>query len=60
MELKFIASNRTQLKVSFKRNKGLIEQLKFIGANPIKESSRYCYFEFSGDMHKTKEMLGLY
>ncbi|MDU7726970.1 MAG: hypothetical protein E7K00_15945 [Clostridium perfringens] len=37
-----------------------IEQLKFIGAKPVKESSRYCYFEFPGDMKTTQNMLGIY
>lgn len=46
IELKLVADNRTQLKASFKKNNILIKQLKFIGAKPTKESSRYCYFEF--------------
>ncbi|WP_415316162.1 hypothetical protein ACSXAS_15550 (plasmid) [Clostridium perfringens] len=60
IELKLINNNKTQLKVSCNKNKALIEQLKFIGAKPVKESSRYCYFEFSGNMETTKNMLGLY
>ncbi|WP_338894884.1 hypothetical protein [Clostridium perfringens] len=60
IELKLINNNKTQLKASFNKNKALIEQLKFIGAKPVKESSRYCYFEFPGDMGTTKNMLGLY
>ena len=60
IELKVISDNRTQLKASFKSHNVLIEQLKFIGAKPTKESSRYCYFEFEGDMKKTQSMLGLY
>ncbi|MDM0609458.1 hypothetical protein QTH09_00265 [Clostridium perfringens] len=60
IELKLVSENRTELKASFKRNKLLIEQLKFIGAKPTKESSRYCYFEFEGDMKKTQSMLGIY
>lgn len=60
IELKLVAYNRTQLKASFKKNNTLIEQLKFIGAKPTKESSKYCYFEFNGNISKTKNMLGLY
>ena len=60
IELKVISDNRTQLKASYKSHMVLIEQLKFIGAKPTKESSRYCYFEFAGDMKKTQSMLGLY
>lgn len=60
IELKVISDNKTQLKASYKRHRVLIEQLKFIGAKPTKESSRYCYFEFEGDMKKTQSMLGLY
>lgn len=60
IELRLVSDNRTELKASIKRNGQLIEQLKFIGAKPTKESSRYCYFEFEGDMKKTQSMLGLY
>ncbi len=60
IELKVISDNRTQLKANYKSHRVLIEQLKFIGAKPTKESSRYCYFEFEGDMKKTQSMLGLY
>lgn len=60
IELKLVNENRTQLKASFKRNGQLIEQLKFIGATPVKESSRYCYFEFDGNIAKTQLMLGIY
>ncbi|MDM0678269.1 hypothetical protein [Clostridium perfringens] len=59
IELKSIADNRTQLKASYKSHNILIEQLKFIGAKPTKESSRYCYFEFEGDISKTRRMLGI-
>ncbi|WWU65421.1 hypothetical protein QJR26_03435 [Clostridium baratii] len=60
MELKRISDNKTQLKLGIKQNKEFIEQLKFIGAVPTKESKRYVYFEFNGDMNKTKEMLGIW
>lgn len=59
MELRLIGENKTQFKVSYKSHEKLIEQLKFIGAKVIKESSRYCYFEFNGDVAKTREMLGI-
>lgn len=60
MELKIVDENKTQLKLSKKRNLKFIEQLKFIGAVPTKESSRYSYFEFNGDISKTRRMLGIY
>lgn len=60
MELKLITYNKTQLKLGIKSNQNLIEQLKFIGAVPVKESSRYVYFEFNGDISKTQNMLGIY
>ncbi|HAT4161927.1 TPA: hypothetical protein I9Z77_001351 [Clostridium perfringens] len=60
MELKVISDNKTQLKASFKSHNVLIEQLKFIGAKPTKESSRYCYFEFFSYHLQTQSMLGLY
>lgn len=59
IELKYINDNKTQLKASVKQNKFLIEQLKFIGAVPVKESSRYVYFEFDGNIPKTADMLGI-
>lgn len=59
IELKYINDNKTQLKASIKQNKFLIDQLKFIGASPVKETSRYVYFEFDGDIAKTGDMLGV-
>ncbi len=41
VEVKKIEENVTEIKFSNKQNKFHIEQLKFIGAKPIKESSRY-------------------
>ena len=38
----------------------IIEQLKFIGAKATKENRIYCYFEFEGDISKTRSMLGIY
>lgn len=60
MEMKLIKENKTRLKLGIKRNKNFIEQLKFIGAVPVKESSRYVYFDFNGDISKTQKMLGIY
>lgn len=60
MVMKLINDNKTQLRLGIKRNKNFIEQLKFIGAKPVKESSRYIYFEFAGDISKTRKMLGIY
>lgn len=45
VEVKRIEEKITEIKVSNKQNKFLIEQLKLIGARPIKESNRYTYFE---------------
>lgn len=39
IELKVISDHRTQLKASYKNHRILIEQLKFIGAKPTKESA---------------------
>lgn len=58
MDLKLINDNVTQLKLSNKKNKNMIEQLKFIGAIPTKESAYYTYFEFNGDLPTTADMLG--
>ena len=44
VEVKRIEENLTQLKISNKHNEFFIKQLKFIGAVPVKESSRYTYF----------------
>lgn len=59
MEAKLIKENKTQLKCSNKKENFLIEQLKFIGAKPMKESSIYTYFEFNGDVETTIKYLGL-
>lgn len=58
MELKAINDNVTRLKLSNKREKRMIEQLKFIGAKPSSESRYYTYFEFNGDIPTTADMLG--
>ena len=60
MELKMVGENKTRLKLSKKRNLKLIEQLRFIGAISVNESSRYVYFEFNGDISTTQKMLGIY
>ncbi|OSA89121.1 UNVERIFIED_ORG: hypothetical protein B2H93_16845 [Clostridium botulinum] len=59
MEARLIKENKTQLKCSNKKENFLIEQLKFIGAEPTKESSVYTYFEFNGDIVTTSKYLGL-
>ena len=59
MEVRFIEKEITEIKVSNKKDAPFIEQMKFIGAVPFKESSRYTYFRFNGDMNKTMKMLGL-
>lgn len=47
-----------RLNKSQEENKNMIEQLKFIGAVPTKESRYYTYFEFNGDLPTTADMLG--
>lgn len=59
MELRYINDETTELKVGNKKDKALIEQLKFIGASPVKESSIYTYFRFNGSMGRTQDMLGI-
>lgn len=59
MELRFIEEEKTEVKLSNKWNKGLIEQLKFFGAESVKESKLYTYFRFPGDFNKTLKMLGV-
>lgn len=59
MELKRIEDNVTELKVSNSKNKFLIEQLKFIGATPVKESKTNTYFRFNGSFEDCRKYLGL-
>lgn len=59
MEAKLIKDNRTQIKCSNKHEEFVIEQLKFIGAIPTKESKLFTYFEFEGDVVQTAKYLGL-
>ncbi|NFI05945.1 hypothetical protein FC959_16555 [Clostridium botulinum] len=58
MEARLIKENTTRVKCSNKNEKFLINQLKFIGAVPTKESSMYTYFEFNGDIATTSKYLG--
>lgn len=59
MELRRIEDNVTQLKVSNKNNEFLINQLKFIGAVPVKESKAYTYFRFNGSFADCRKYLGM-
>lgn len=59
VEMRRIEDNVTEIKVSNKQNKFFIDQLKFIGANPIKESSRYTYFRFNGNFKDCSKYLGI-
>ena len=59
MELRRIEDNVTQLRVSNKNNEFLINQLKFIGAVPVKESSIYTYFNFNGSFADCRKYLGI-
>ena len=59
METKLIKKDVTRIKCNNKTEKFLIEQLKFIGAVPTKESNMYTYFQFNGDIEKTVKYLGI-
>lgn len=59
VEVKKIEKKITEIKVSNKQNRFFIEQLKFIGAIPTKESSRYTYFRFNGDFAECRKYLGI-
>lgn len=59
MELRRIEDDVTQLKVSNKNNEFLVNQLKFIGAIPIKKSKTYTYFKFNGSFEDCRKYLGI-
>ncbi|EOU2097160.1 hypothetical protein C0L75_03310 [Clostridium perfringens] len=59
MEIRRINDKETELKISNSKNKFLIEQLKFIGANPHKESRIFTYFRFKGSFNDVRKYLGL-
>lgn len=59
MELRAIESNKTRLKLNNKNENFLIEQLKFFGTQPSKESKTYTYFEFDADFTTTSKYLGI-
>lgn len=59
MEARLIDKNKTRVKLSNKSEKYIIEQLKFFGAIPTKESSMFTYFEFEGDIATTAKNFGL-
>ena len=59
IEMKRIEDNITEIKITNKHNTFLVEQLKFIGAVPIKESSRYTYFRFNGSFADCTKYLGI-
>ncbi|MGL5460253.1 MAG: hypothetical protein ACRDBY_11625 [Cetobacterium sp.] len=58
-EIQGLKECKTRLKISNKKNSEMIEQLKFIGAVPVKETRTNTYFDFNGDITKTADMLGL-
>ncbi|HCL4480215.1 TPA: hypothetical protein N2D99_002303 [Clostridium botulinum] len=59
MKAKLIGENKTEVQFSNKKEGNLINQLKFFGAIPTKESSLYTYFKFNGDIQTTMENLGI-
>ncbi|WP_099329886.1 hypothetical protein [Clostridium paraputrificum] len=59
MEARLIGENKTRVKLSNKKEKYIIEQLKFLGATPTKESIKFTYFEFDGDIATTAKNFGL-
>lgn len=58
MEARLIDKNKTRVKLSNKSEKYIIDQLKFFGATPTKESSMFTYFEFEGGIATTARYLG--
>lgn len=58
MKAKLISENKTEVQFNNKKEGNLIEQLKFFGAIPTKESSVYTYFQFNGDIQATMKNLG--
>lgn len=59
MRLTLIKDGITELKLSNKKEAFMIKQLKFIGAEIFKESTRFTYFRFKGDLSETEKYLGL-
>lgn len=59
MEVRLIKENTTRVKCNNKSEKFLIDQLKFIGAIPVKESKIYTYFRFNGNFADCKKYLGI-
>ncbi|MFT8352184.1 hypothetical protein [Clostridium saccharoperbutylacetonicum] len=58
MKITLIKEDKTEIKLSKKKESFLIEQLQFFGAVPSKESTLYKYFQFNGDMETTRKYLG--
>ena len=58
MKISLISDNKTRVRLSNKNEKIIIEQLKFFGAAPVKESSMYTQFDFNGDVATTSKYLG--
>ena len=58
MKVKLIAENKTEVQFNNKKEGKIIDQLKFFGAIPTKESSLYTYFQFNGDVRTTMENFG--
>ena len=59
METKLNKKDSPRIKLNNKTEKFLIDQLKFIGAVPVKENRMYTYFQFRGDITKTLKYLGI-
>jgi hypothetical protein len=58
MKMTLVSENKTRVRLSNKTEKFIVEQLKFFGAVPVKESSIYTQFDFNGDISKTSMYLG--
>lgn len=58
MKATAIGENKTELRLSKKKESFLIEQLQFFGAVPTRDSALYTYFEFNGDIATTGKYLG--
>lgn len=59
MKATLIKEDITEVRFSNKKENFIIDQLKFFGAVPTKESSMYTYFKFKGDIATTSKYLGL-
>ncbi|MGL5440321.1 MAG: hypothetical protein ACRDA4_08115 [Filifactoraceae bacterium] len=58
MEIKWIDNNTTDVRFSNKKEEFAIEQMKFFGREPYKQSSLYSYFRFNNSFEEVTKYLG--